>query len=169
MKNFFMSAVIFTLLISLLLPTVAFAADDSQQEEWQDISLTEQEIEDILALNPNNDISTCASDLISAYYIGISKSGSTLIIVGKTYGITGVIKCGFKEVVIQQRKTINDSWSTYIKYTDLYVDSTGYTLSKSIPVPTGYQYRVTCVHYAKKSLLSVQKLSNTSNFVTISS
>ena len=165
MKKFFMSAIVFTLLISLLLPTVAFAADDSQPEEWQDISLTEQEIEDILALNPNNDISTYASDLINMYYIGISKSGNNLIIVGKTYGVSEVKKCGFKEVVIQQRKTINDSWSTYIKYTDLYLDTSSYTLSKSITVPSGYQYRVTCIHYAKKSLLSTQKLSNTSNIV----
>ena len=168
MKKFFMSAIVFTLLISLLLPMVAFAADDGQPEEWQDISLTEQEIEDILALNPNNDISTYASDLISAYYIGVSKSGTTLIIVGKTYGIPEVVKCGFKEVVIQRRKTINDSWSTYTKYTDLIIENSNYTISKSITVPTGYQYRVTCVHYAKKSLLSTQKISNISNFVTIS-
>ena len=165
MKKIFMSAIIFTLLISLLLPTVAFAADDSHPTEWQDISLTDQEIEDILALNPNNDISTCASNLISMYYIGISSSGNNLIIVGKTYGIPEVKKSGFKEVVIQQRKTINDSWSTYIKYTDLIVDNPSYTLSKSITVPSGYQYRVTCIHYAKKSLLSTEKISNTSNIV----
>ncbi|MCH5191526.1 MAG: hypothetical protein J1F23_05110 [Oscillospiraceae bacterium] len=167
MKKFFMSAIVFTLLVSLLFPTVAFAADDSQPAEWQDITLSEQEIDDILSLNPNNDISTYASDLIAMYNIAISKSGSTLIIVGKTYGTYEVKKSGFKEVVIQQRKSINDSWSTYLKYTDLYIDASGYTLSKSITVPSGYQYRVTCVHYAKKSLLSTQKINNTSNTVMI--
>ena len=167
MKKFFMSAIVFTLLISLLLPTVAFAAEDNRPEEWQDIDLSEEEINDILALNPNNDISTMASDLINMYYIGISKSGNSLIIVGKTYGSSEVKKCGFKEIVIQQRKTINDSWSTYTKYTDLYVDDFAYTISKTITVPSGYQYRVTCVHYAKKSLLSTQKISNISNTVMI--
>ena len=167
MKKFFMSAIIFTLLISLLLPTVAFAADGGQPEDWQDISLTAQEIDDILALNPNNNISTCASDLIIRYSIAISKNGSSLIIVGNTICVSEVKKSGFKEVVIQQRKTINDSWSTYIKYTDLYTDYPAYTLSKSITVPSGYQYRVTCIHYAKKSLLSTQKISNTSNVVVI--
>lgn len=167
MKKFFMSAVVFTLLISLLLPTVVFAADDSQPEEWQDISLSEEEIEDILALNPNNDISTRASNLILSYNIAISKSGNSLLIVGTTVGNSDVKKCGFKEIVIQQRKTINDSWSTYTKYTDLYLDTFGYTITKSITVPSGYQYRVTCVHYAKKSLLSTQKISNTSNIVII--
>ena len=166
MKKFFMSAIVFTLLISLLLPTVAFAADDGQPEDWQDISLTEQEIDDILALNPDNDISTYAS-LIARYSIAISKSENSLIIVGNTVGTYEVKKSGFKEVVIQQRKTINDSWSTYIKYTDLYIDNTSYTISKSITVPSGYQYRVTCIHYAKKSLLSTQKISNTSNVVVI--
>ena len=167
MKKFFMSAIIFTLLISLLLPTVAFAADDSQPEEWQDISLTEQEIDDILALNPNNDVSTCASNLIAMYNIAISKSGNTLIIVATTSGTYEVKKCGFKEVVIQQRKSINDSWSTYAKYTDLIIENSNYTISKNITVPSGYQYRVTCIHYAKKSLLSTEKISNASNIVVI--
>lgn len=167
MKKFFMSAIVFTLLISLLLPTVAFAAEDNQPEEWQDISLTEQEIDDILALNPDNVISPYASDLITRYNLAISKSGNSLIIVATTVGMPTVIKCGFKEIVIQQRKTINDSWSTYTKYTDLYVDDFAYTISKTITVPSGYQYRVTCVHYAKKSLLSTQKISNISNTVMI--
>ena len=166
MKKFFMSAIIFTLLVGLLLPTVAFAADDSQSNEWQDISLSEQEIEDILALNPNNNISTYAN-LISGYNIAISKNGTTLLIAGKTMGLPEVIKCGFKEVVVQQRKSSSDSWSTYKKYTDLYLDTSTYTLAKSLTVPSGYQYRVTCVHYAKKSLLSTQKINNTSNTVTI--
>lgn len=167
MKKLFMSAVIFILLLSFLLPTVAFAADGSQPEEWQDITLTEQEMEDILALNPDNGVSAYASNLITIYNIAISKKGNTLMIVGKTYGISEVKKSGFKEVVIQQRKTSSDSWSTYTKYTDLYLDSTSYVISKSLTVPSGYQYRVTCIHYAKKSLLSTQKINNTSNIVTM--
>lgn len=167
MKKLFMSAIIFTLLLSFLLPTVAFAADDGQIEEWQDISLTEQEMEDILALNPDNGISTYASDLITMYHIAIANNGNTLIVAGKTYAIPEVKKCGFKEVVIQQRKSSSDSWRTYTKYTDLYIDVSSYTLSKSLTVPSGYQYRVTCIHYAKKSLFSTQKISNTSNIVTM--
>lgn len=167
MKKLFMSAIIFILLFGMLLPTVAFAADDSQPEEWQDISLTEQEMEDILSLNPDNGISTYASNLINRYSIAISKNGSSLIIVGNTVGIPDVKKCGFKEVVIQQRKSSSDSWSTYAKYTDLYTDISSYTLSKHMTVPSGYQYRVTCIHYAKKSLFSTQKISNTSNIVTM--
>lgn len=167
MKKFFMSAVIFILLLSFLLPTVAFAADGSQPEEWQDITLTEQEMEDILSLNPDNGISTYATNLINRYNIAINKSGSDLIVVGSTIGTYEVKKCGFKEVVIQRRKTSSNSWSTYTKYTDLYLDTSGYTISKRLAVPSGYQYRVTCIHYAKKSLLSTQKINNTSNIVTM--
>lgn len=167
MKKFFMSAIIFTLLVSFVLPTVAFAADDGQIEEWQDINLTEQEIEDILALNPDNGVSAYASNLINMYHIAIAKNGNSLIVAGKTIGTYEVKKCGFKEVVIQRRKSSSDSWSTYTKYTDLYVDNSGYTLSKSLTVPSGYQYRVTCIHYAKKNLFSTQKINNTSNTVTI--
>lgn len=167
MKKFFMSAVIFILLLSFLLPTVAFAADGGQPEEWQDITLTEQEMEDILSLNPDNGISTYATNLINRYNIAINKSGSNLIVVGSTIGTYEVKKCGFKEVVIQRRKTSSNSWSTYTKYTDLYIDVSSYTLSKTIAVPSGYQYRVTCIHYAKKSLLSTQKINNTSNIVTM--
>lgn len=167
MKKLFMSAIIFTLLLSFLLPTVAFAADGSQPEEWQDITLTEQEMDEILSLNPDNGISTYATGLISAYYIGIAKDGNSLIIVGKTIGTYEVKKSGFKEIVVQQRKSSSDSWSTYTKYTDVYLDTSGYTISKTLAVPGGYQYRVTCIHYAKKNLLSTQKISNTSNIVTM--
>lgn len=167
MKKFFMSAIIFTLLVSFMLPTVVFAADDGQIEEWQDISLTEQEIEDILALNPDNGVSAYASNLISAYFIGIAKDGNSLIIVGKTIGIPDVKKSGFKEIVVQRRKSSSDSWSTYTKYTDIYIDYSCNTISKSLTVPSGYQYRVTCIHYAKKNLFSTQKINNTSNIVTM--
>lgn len=167
MKKLFMSAVIFILLFGMLLPTVVFAADGSQPEEWQDITLTEQEIEDILSLNPNNDISTYANNLINRYNIAINKNGSNLIIVASTIGTYEVKKSGFKEIVIQQRKSSSDSWSTYAKYTDLYLDNQTYTISKSLAVPSGYQYRATCIHYAKKNLFSVQKISNISNFVAM--
>lgn len=165
MKKIFMTAIVFTLLVSLFLPTVAFADGGSQPEEWQDVSLTEQEIEDILSLNPDNGVSPYATGLISMYNIAIAKDGNTLYIAGKTYGTYEVKKSGFKEVVVQRRKTSSDSWSTYMKYTDLMNDYPSYTLAKSLTVDSSYQYRVTCIHYAKKNIFSVQKISNVSNIV----
>ena len=133
--------------------------------EWQDIDLTEDEINEIFEKNQRPTV--YASGLIVSYNIAIAASGSNLNLVAKTVGATGVVKTGFTEVVIQQRKNSSYSWSTYVKYYDIYNNTHSYLLSKTIPVTKGYQYRATCVHYAKKSLLSTQKINNTSNIVTM--
>lgn len=151
----------------MLVPTI-FAADANAME-WQDVVLTDEEIASILALNPNTpktNENSRVSELISFWSIGISKNGNTLYIVGKTTGTAEVVKSGFKEVVIQRRVNSSSAWSDYITYEDLYIDQVGYNLAKSLTVPSGYQYRVTCVHYAKKNIFSVQKIDNVSNILT---
>ena len=82
-----------------------------------------------------------------------------------TTGTTEVVKSGFKEVVVQRRASSSASWTDYITYEDIYWDEIACNLAKTLTVPTGYQYRVTCVHYAKKNFLSVQKLDNESNII----
>ena len=115
------------------------------------------------------DENTRVSNLIHAYAIAISRSGSNqLNIAGRTTGTTEVVKSGFKEVIIQRRTSSSTSWIDYVVYTDLYIDEIAYNLAKSTIVPTGYQCRVTCVHYAKKNFLSVQKIDNVSNVITFS-
>ncbi len=167
MKKILRSFLTVCLAFIMLVPTT-FAAD-ANATEWKDVALTDEEIASILALNPNNPTSnanTRASDLISFWSIGISKDGNTLYVVGKTTGTAEVVKSGFKEVVIQRRATSSSSWSDYITYEDLYIDQFAYNLAKSLTVPSGYQYRVTCVHYAKKNIFSVQKIDNVSNIIT---
>ncbi|MDE5995816.1 MAG: hypothetical protein K2G56_02750 [Eubacterium sp.] len=107
-----------------------------------------------------------ATGLITTYVISAGKSGKNLIIAGKTNCIADVKKCGFTKVTIQVRFNSSSPWSTYKTYTDLYVDSSVYNLSKTIAVQSG-QYRIVCTHYAKKSLLSTEKIDNTSNTVVI--
>lgn len=153
------------LVISLLLPQIALA-NENNQNDWQDVSLSKTEFENILS-NNNENISTCSDDLIKKTAISVAKSGTKLIIVGVTTCSDSVVKCGFKEVIIQRRKNSSSSWSNYKTYDDLYADSYIYRLSKSIAVASGYQYRVTCTHYAKKNLFSTQKIDNVSNVVTI--
>lgn len=166
MKKILYSTLIVCLSVVLLCGNLtAFAEDRETQPMWQDITLTREEFDGIMANNPNNNVSPCATGLITLYLIAVEKSGNTLIITGKTYCSSSVVKCGFKEVVIQRRVSSTASWNDYQSYTDLYVDSNNYTLSKSITVPIGYQYRVTCIHYAKKNILSTQKIDNTSNIV----
>ncbi|MBR6634556.1 MAG: hypothetical protein IKL41_02885 [Clostridia bacterium] len=167
MKKFLLSVISLIMVIVTLVPTV-FAANE-ELAEWQDLILTEEEFNSILANNTIHtvDEDTRATGLIAAYALAISKSGTnTLYIAGKTTGTHEVVKSGFKEVVVQRRANSSSSWSDYATYEDLYWDEIAYVLSKSLTVPTGYQYRVTCVHYAKKNFFSVQKIDNVSNILT---
>ena len=166
MKRFLKLMVISFLLFSFLIPYTAFAETDQSQTEWQDIELTEEEFNALLANNPNNAVTTYTTGLITTYAISATKSGSNLIVTGLTRGSVDVVKCGFTKVTIQQRKNSSYSWSNYQSYSSLYADATGYNLKKTLAVDKGYQYRVTCTHYAKKSLFSTEKIDNTSNTVT---
>lgn len=165
MKKFLKLTIIGLLLFSFLIPYTAFA-ETEQPPEWQDIELTDEEFNTYLSNNPNNNIALYTSGLITSYTISVVKSGANLIITGRTRGSTEVIKCGFTKVTIQRRQNSSSSWSTYTSYSSLYADSGIYNLSKTLVVPSGYQYRVTCTHYAKKSLFSTEKIDNTSNTVT---
>lgn len=166
MKKLFSLIIVGCLIFTLFIPINVFAAVGGESTEWKDIVLSNEEFEKILSNNPNNKIMPFASGLIDSYSIAISKNGKTLIIAGKTKGSSEVTKCGFTKVTIQRRTNSSASWSNYKTYTDLYSESRSYNLAKSITVLTGYQYRVTCTHYAKKNILSTQKIDNTSNTLT---
>ena len=159
--------VVSLLTVAVTLVTTALAVN-AQMPEWQDLILTEEEFNTILSNNTiyTTDYNTRATGLISAYAIAISKSNTnTLNIAGLTTGTADVIKCGFKEVVIQRRASSSASWADYMIYEDLYWDTGAYNLAKTLTVPAGYQYRVTCIHYAKKNIFSVQKIENVSNVI----
>lgn len=108
-----------------------------------------------------------ASGLITSYKLGLSVTGTTLYIRAETYCIPEVVRSGFKNFVVERRKSSSSSWSEYYYYGDLYNDTYGAVLSTTLVVQSGYQYRITCKHYAKKSLLVTQSVSNTSNVVLV--
>lgn len=165
MKKTFSLIVVVCLFVTMFIPTNAFAAVGIEQAEWQDIVLSDEEFEEILSKNPNNIIAPYASGLINEYSIAISKSGSNLIIAGKTNGSSEVKQCGFTKVTVQRRSSSSTSWSNYQTYNDLYRDARTYTLSKTLSVPSKYEYRVICTHYAKVNIFSTQKIDNTSNTI----
>lgn len=107
------------------------------------------------------------SGLIATYYIGVSGSGSTLSIVAKIVCKTDVVKCGFKDITIQKRKSSTDSWENYFSYKEKYANGSSYTYTQTPTVPKGYQYRATCKFYAKKNIFSTQTLDATSNTIAI--
>lgn len=144
-----------------ILPTTAFATNKN------DISENYYSIEETVAYAEYEENSMArATGLITDKNLYIKKSGTTLSIKGYTEGSTETEKVGFKEVIIERRKNSSSSWSEYKVYEDLYSSSTKYTLSKSVTVPSGYQYRVTAIHYAKKSLFSTQKVAATTGYLT---
>ncbi len=153
-------------MITCILPTTAFAANSNTNTD--DAFFTDAEFE---ALNPiyaeyEENLKARATTLIEKKRLAIAKSGSALVISGYTYGTSDVEKAGFKEVVIERRKNSSSSWSEYKVYEDLYSSSAKYTLSKSVTVPSGYQYRVTAVHYAKASLFSTQKIEVSTGYIS---
>lgn len=167
MKKFFKTALIVALCMITAFPFNSFAVD-GEKVQWYDIDLTENEIQRILDLNPQNNTSTRATDLILAYNVGIDKSstGTKLNLVAKLTCDIDVVKCGFKKIVIQRRTNANVAWSTYLTYEDLYYDDFAYTIARQIAVSGGYQYRAVCTFYAKKNILSTQKIELASNIVT---
>ena len=118
--------------------------------------------------NENKSAETRVSGLIYSYGIELSVvSGTTLKIRAETNCNAEVVKCGFKNFVVQRKKTTNTIWSDYYDYGDLYSDAYAASVNTTLTVASGYQYRISCKHYAKKSLLLTQSISNTSNVVTV--
>lgn len=169
MKKFFKTALIVALCMITAFPFNSFAVD-GEKVQWYDIDLTENEIQRILDLNPQNNASSRATGLIIAYNVGIDKSstGTKLNLVAKITCDLDVVKCGFKKILIQRRTNANVAWSTCFTFEDLYDDCPSYTIARQIAVSTGYQYRAVCTFYAKKNILSTQKIELTSNVVTYS-
>lgn len=142
-------------------------AEDNTTPDWQDANWTQEEFEAVLAENPNSQISMLATGLIISYALSLSKSGTTLNIAGQTLGSTDVVKVGFTVITIQRRTSSSSSWTTYKTYEDLYSNTHSYGIGKTLSVASGYQYRATGTHYAKKNIFSTQKINNTSNIVSI--
>lgn len=146
---------------------VSFCAYAQDEPEWEDIELTQEEFDEIIALNPNNQIMPYATGLIITKHIALTYKGTSLIIAGETSCYGSVKRCGFSYLKIKERANKSLSWTTFMTYTDLCEDTFSYKLSKTVPVKKGYQYQVECTHYAKKSVLSVEKINNTSNLIII--
>ena len=120
---------------------------------------------DMIESGENN---TRVNGLITSYGLSLEKTGTTLKIYGQTLCAPDVVKCGFKNLVIQRRASSSDSWKDYYDYGNAYVDGSVASLATTLSVASGYQYRISCEHYAKKSLLVTQTIANTSGIVTVS-
>lgn len=163
MKKFIKLTLIFSLILINVFPMHAFAAEDTPQ--WEDAEFSEEELAEIYALGTELVFNERATGLIIRGRIGVSNNGTTLMISGEIYCTPEVKKCGFKEVVVQKRTTANGEWVNIFTYEDLYIDSDFYGIQKTLGVVAGYDYRVTCIFYAKKNIFSVQQEEATSNII----
>lgn len=157
----------FILSLVLIFSVISFdisAANEEDAPVVLDLIVT-TEFEEILdATNSNARV----SGLIVSYGLSLTKSGSTLSLRGQTYASIDVVTCGFKNLTVQRRKTSDDSWEDYYEYGNVYADAVAANLETTLVVASGYQYRISCKHYAKKNILLTQSISNTSNIVTTS-
>lgn len=163
MKRYFSLFLCVALMLSFFAVEVGAAEDDAFVPYVIDFSITSNVMESATIGD-----SARATGLIQAYRLAIEKSGTTLHIVGQTYGSTEVVKSGFKDLTVQRRKSSSYDWEDYYEYGNIYCDTLNANLDTMLVVASGYQYRVTCKHYAKKNLLLTQSISNTSNIVTVS-
>ena len=105
--------------------------------------------------------------LITSYGLSLSSSGNKLTISGLTTGTVEVVKSGFKNLTVECRKNSTYSWEDYHEYGNVYYDFSASSVSTTLTVTKGFQYRVTCKHYAKKNLLLVETIENSSNIVNV--
>lgn len=165
MKRFFKTILIVIMCTVSVLPMKSFAVD-GEKILYHDAVFSEERIQEILALNPQDEFSTRATDLILTYNVAIAKNGSYIDMVARMFCDDDVVKCGFKKIVIQKRASTSSAWVNCLTLEDLYEDSYASSIGKTFSVPSGYQYRVVCTFYAKKSLLVTQKIEHTSNYVS---
>lgn len=151
-------------MITCILPTTAFATNEDTTMYEDNYTVEEPKMIAYGEYEENSKMR--ATGLITGRNIYIQKSGTSISINGYTECSSKVEKTGFKEVVIERRKNSSSSWSEYKVYEDLYSSSSSYTLRKTVAVPSGYQYRVTAIHYAKASLLSTQKIEVSTGYLS---
>lgn len=157
MKKFFRAIfIVFLCLISVF--TMKGYAIDGEKIQWYDAEFTEERMQQILDLNPQQNFSTRATDLILTYNIAIAKNStnSTYIdMVAKMFCTSSVVKCGFKKIILQKRPSTSSSWSNSLVLEDLYCEDSSHIIGKTFAVSKGYQYRVVCTFYAKLSLIHI--------------
>ena len=172
MKKWIHSVIAVLLACICLLPSAAFAADNTDtvpEGGYIAADPTEDDViftqEDLLILDAAEDYGATAtgartSGLITSATLKFAMNSNTMTISGLTKCVSGVKKCGFTKVVVMRRLNASYTWSAYKTYNDLYKDGTTYSLSKKLVVNPGWYYYVKGVQYAKMNALSTQKITS---------
>lgn len=164
MKKIIRSIFILTLCLLSLFNVEAFALENNDIEV-ENIVLSQEEINEILAKGNTYTAKNRAADLIMAATVAINNDFKLLQFVGSMNCSPVVVKCGFEDIIVQRRATSSEPWSFYYQFDDDIADGIVKTTIKAVTTNTGYGYRVICTAYAKKSLFSVQRVSLTTNII----
>lgn len=156
MKKLLSVFITILVVISCVFPINAYASENTIEQ----IDFTQEEFESLEHTYANT-VEPLSTGLIVSHSLGIAKDGKDLLISGVTSCTSKVVNCGFSKVIVQRKKSTDTSWSNYQTFNNLCRDGSYYRLSKRVTVESGYQYRVTATHYAKKSLLQTQKIDST--------
>lgn len=152
-------SLLMAIMIFILPCFTAFAAEE--EPAHGDYYISE---EDFMKLehvsSEDNGAAPYASGLIYQKGLNLAINGNDLIIQAYTTGTTEVVKCGFKYITL--RRYEGGAWKDYVTFNDIYSDSDYCYTSKYVAAARGYSYRVTARHYAKKSLISTEKIDNIS-------
>lgn len=116
-------------------------------------------------VNFDSENSTRVTGLIDSYYIGIARHGDYMHLVAKVYCAADVVKCGFKEIVIYRRVTGTTNWSIVTTIEDEYIDDCTHIYTREFSILPNFDYRATCIHYAKKNILMTQTIDDYSNVI----
>lgn len=151
MKKTLKSALIIILAILMISPNAVFAAGNIYDEAQAESSAPR------------------VTGLIDTYgFVPEKKSAGVLRLYCEITCIMSVDKCGYENAVIQRRPQSSAVWSNYIDLGDYYVNDFTYHATTTYNVASGYFYRVTSDFYAKKNILTVERIRDiTSSAVLI--
>ena len=162
MKKKIKAVFIIVLCFISIFSSQAFAFEKNDIEV-SDIVLSQEEINEILALGNTYTPDARATGLIATATAAINDNNKLLQFVGTMMCIGEVVKCGFEDIVVQRRVSSSSAWTNYYTFDDSYAESSAHSVVKAVTTNTGYEYRVTCTLYAKKNIFSVERIDMVSN------
>lgn len=158
MKKIFKKTIALILSLTAMFSFEIFTVDVSAVSTQKDIINVNE-----LSSNPEN--SARVTGLIDSYYIGVNRSGDYMHLLAKVNCIYDVVKCGFKEIKIYRKVTGTTNWTFVRSYEDLYRDGCAHSVGIELQILPNFDYRATCIHYAKKNILMTQTIDDYSNVI----
>lgn len=151
-------------MLTLVVPFTTAFAQTNDELEVRDIYISNEDFNKLEHVDSEGENALPrATGLIVTKSLSLAKDGNYLIIKAETRGTADVKNCGFTYIKLQQYK--NYEWVDCATFKDCYNDSAYCLITKSIAAPKGYAYRVVAQHYAKKNILSTEKIDNTTSSI----